>query len=81
MTAETVQHPSSERGRRHKWHDPVTVPYGPRGCEQTERACELCKLVKVTVHPPQGLPWREWREGVAQVRLERTPPCRERRLA
>jgi hypothetical protein len=31
--------------------------------QQTERTCKRCKLVKITVHPPEGGGWREWRWG------------------
>lgn len=45
--------------------------------EQTERVCAVCKLVKVTVHHPDGRAWREWRlAGQArQFEDERTPVC------
>lgn len=26
-----------------------------------EKTCPFCLLTKITVHPPRGLPWREWR--------------------
>lgn len=29
--------------------------------QQTERMCLRCLLVKITVHPPTGGGWREWR--------------------
>jgi hypothetical protein len=72
------EHEIGERGGRHKWGAPVTVIDGtPSNCEQTERTCVLCEMVKVTVHPPQGMPWREWRpKDGPQIQLEHTPPCR-----
>lgn len=61
----------------HKWSDPIPVLEGPNGCEQTERTCVHCSLVKITVHPPRGYPWREWRhpQSAAQFPAEHTPPC------
>lgn len=46
--------------------------------QQTERICPLCKLVKVTVHPPEGGGWREWRWGDAPLQfVDRVmPECR-----
>lgn len=45
--------------------------------QQTERTCPKCKLVKITVHPPQGDGWREWRWGDAptQFRDDVMPEC------
>ena len=64
---------------RHSWSGGV-VRFGPRalgnGCDQTERTCSRCGLVKITVHPPEGLPWIEWRQGEGpQIQLSTTPPC------
>jgi hypothetical protein len=45
-----------------------------------ERAClNGCGVVRITVHPPQGFPWVEWRTGdpgQSQQRWSGTPPCR-----
>lgn len=62
---------------RHKWGDRVTVVDNTSsGCEQGERTCVRCGIVRVTVHPPRGLPWREWRpRGCVQIQLSSTPPC------
>lgn len=62
----------------HKWGAPVR--YEPHenenGCAQTERTCQKCGLVRITVHPPQGLPWLEWRtRDAGQMQLSSTPPC------
>lgn len=65
---------------RHRWdHDKekrLAACESPDGNGRTERPCERCGLIKVTVHPPQGLPWREWRtkEGYPW-QGEMTPPC------
>lgn len=59
--------------RRHKWGDGVRV--GER-LDHTERTCALCGMVKITVHPPQGFPWREWRTREGKPwQDENTPPC------
>lgn len=52
------------------------------GNDRTERACALCGLVKITVHPPHGLAWRRWRtaEGL-ELDLSTAPPCRPRQDA
>lgn len=70
----------SDRDRRppnHRWGPRMLVNDGTvHGCEQSERTCLRCGLVRVTVHPPQGLPWREWRpEGGPQMQFTNTPPC------
>lgn len=40
----------------------------------------LCQLVKITVHPPEGYPWRAWRtkEGMRTDKIDHTPPCMPR---
>lgn len=62
---------------RHRWSDGVGVFNTATGNDQTVRRCQFCRLEKITVHPPQGLPWREWRDakGGPQMRLSFTPPC------
>lgn len=65
--------------RKHRWGDPVTILPSEAfdGNERTERVCPSCGLVKITVHPPHGLPWREWRhrDAAAPIALTHTPPC------
>lgn len=65
--------------RKHKWSDPVTIfpSESPDGNERTERHCGNCGLTKITVHPGQGFPWREWRMkgGEVCVPLSGAPPC------
>lgn len=49
---------------RHKWpKDAVRLDGRDQsdGCDRSERTCAYCGLVKITVHPPQGLPYRQWR--------------------
>lgn len=64
-------------GPLHRWGERVTVrDTTPTGCPQGERTCARCGLVRVTVHPPGGFPWREWRpKDGPQIRLSTTPPC------
>jgi len=66
---------------RHRWGEavPITADRTPSGCEQTERACVICGMIKITVHPPHGFPWREWRHPKSdrQFPAEHTPPCKE----
>lgn len=39
----------------------MTVVDGtPTGCQETHRVCAQCRLIKITVHPPHGLPYRLW---------------------
>ena len=46
------------------------------GNDRTEKTCPRCLIVKVTVHPPQGFPWREWRHANgSSFQCEATPPC------
>jgi len=72
---ETVERSST----RHRWGERFTrLENTPSGCPQSERTCQRpgCGLVKITVHPPQGLPWREWRpKDGPQMALSSTPPC------
>lgn len=72
---------------RHTWPHMVEAGYccldGSQyadGNARTERTCIACGLVKVTVHPPHGLPWREWRTAAGKVwRGDATPPCLSQR--
>lgn len=68
-----VNLPPTPLPRRHKWGEGVLVG---EHLDRTERTCSFCGMVKITVHPPQGWPWREWRtrEG-KRWEGERTPPC------
>lgn len=74
--------PPSTRGPRHQWLGATSVTILPQdstaGNERTERTCPRCGLVKITVHPPHGLPWREWRHPASAVTFPagHVPPCR-----
>lgn len=66
----------SSNNPRHRWSDARPM-VGSNGLAQSERTCLWCGLVKITVHPPQGLPWREWRHpsNPQQFAMAATPPC------
>lgn len=64
--------------RRHRWGDSVSIPFDtPSGCEETERLCLACGMVRISVLPPRGNPWRAWRtrDGVRTDVPEHMPPC------
>ena len=67
-------HPASSR---HRWGDRITIVDGTvSGCEESHRVCVKCALLKITVHPPNGFPWRVWRTAAgAAWQGDRTPPC------
>jgi hypothetical protein len=68
----------SDKPLLHRWGEPVTMLTDtPSGCEETERVCLACRLTKITVHPPNGLPWRAWRTvgGTRTDKIGATPPC------
>ena len=73
----SAEKPIFDRGSRHKWREPVTLTdETATGCEETHRTCVVCGMVKITVHPPQGLPWREWiAPSGMRATLTATPPC------
>ncbi len=61
---------------RHQWGETVRFGADAKGRERNERACLRCGLVKITVIPPQGLPWREWRTKTKDIwQGAATPPC------
>lgn len=57
---------------RHKWTETR------RTIDLTERTCGVCRLVKITVHPPRGFPFLRFRHpgSLAEIELSVTPPCR-----
>lgn len=65
--------------RRHRYRDDWRYLDGhdcPDGNSRTERPCAHCEIIKITVHPPHGYPWREWRTKGGNVYVgEATPPC------
>ena len=69
----------------HKWGSKKTfLPNETAsGLEQTERICERCDITKITMHPPSGFPWKEWRHPAwpdQQFRSDETPDCLGRRV-
>ena len=81
MSIESVVRTGAPVVRKHRWGSPVTVSPSEAfdGNERTERACVQpgCDLVKITVHPARGMPWREWRlrDAATTFALTNTPPC------
>lgn len=65
--------------RRHKWGDPVYIHHdtAPSGCNETEKACKICKLVKITVHTPERRHYPAWRTagGLRFPDTGQTPLC------
>jgi len=70
---ETYERPTA----RHRWGDPFArLENTPSGCAETERICKHCGMMRITVHPPEGYPWLEWKaRGQKRVQLDQTPPC------
>lgn len=66
---------------RHNWLRVPTYIHRDKsvsGCDETERECEVCGLVKITVHAPNGeFPYRAWRnkEGLRFSDPGYTPVC------
>jgi hypothetical protein len=65
---------------RHRWPpEPdrrIPACDSPDGNDRSEKECRHCGMVRVTVHPPQGFPWHEWRRSNgAVIKIEHTPPC------
>lgn len=66
--------------RKHKWdHDherrAAAIDYAD-GNARNEKRCLQCGITRVTVIPPHGHPWHEWRTKTGAVYPgEATPPC------
>lgn len=64
---------------KHRWDKvPTRLAASERddGNKSTERMCVFCGLVKITVHPSHGLPWREWRTRNGGVMIgAKVPKC------
>lgn len=64
---------------RHIWRDDGNKlrDTTPSGCDEHERVCEACGLVKITVHRPDGYPYRAFRSkgGVRFIDPGFTPVC------
>ena len=71
--------PKAMPPRRHVFGDPVSVKANlPLGrCQQTERTCKLCGVVKVTVHGPSDNHFRAWRkhQDAEQIETFAALPC------
>lgn len=73
MTISALPPPSD---RRHKWGDPITVPceISLSAHEETHRHCELCPVVKITVHDGRET-HRMWRAADGARVFGAEPPC------
>lgn len=64
---------------RHRWkddEDPRPV-LGADGLERKTPICIHCGMSRITVIPPYGFPWHEWKTVAGQNwQGELTPPCR-----
>jgi hypothetical protein len=70
---------TTDHAPRHSWNatDPkrIAVCDSFDGNDRTEKTCPACGMVKITVHPARGLPWREWRTKGGKVWVgDTTPP-------
>lgn len=70
----------SDISRRHRWNESDHVRISGIDCadgnDRTQKSCALCGLIKITVHPPHGFPWREWKTKDGKVwQGASTPPC------
>mgnify|MGYP001562051304 FL=1 len=68
--------------RRHSWNLDTVKHLAAVACKdgngRTERTCEHCGMVKITVHYQRGLPGREWRTRKGDLwQGQMTPPCLE----
>ncbi len=67
--------------RNHKWGDSRNIHRDSTksGCDETERECELCGLIKLTIHPPFGRPYRAWRTpgGIRFPNPSQVPLCED----
>lgn len=65
--------------RRHKWGDAINIhrDTSVSGCDESEKACDLCGLVKITVHQPHKYPYRAFRSkgGIRFPDPGYTPVC------
>lgn len=66
--------------RRHSWNESNPVYLDGHDCtdgnDRTEKTCPKCRMVKITVHPPRGFPWHEWRTKDGKTwQGTSTPPC------
>jgi hypothetical protein len=69
--------------RNHRWDwdhaRQIAACDSPSGSDQNERDCVHCGLIRITVHPPAGNPFRAWRYGNAkQFTADKTPKCEPR---
>lgn len=68
--------------RKHQWDHAGTRRMAgvdrDDGNARNECDCLLCGLTKITIIPPHGWPWREWRTKDGAIwKGQATPPCIE----
>lgn len=69
--ADIVPKKIRQRSRLHKWSEPIPFEH------HTERHCQFCSLIRVTMHTPDGKAWREFKYGMngKQFQARFTPRC------
>lgn len=72
--------PQPRQSPRHAWdydnERKIAACDSSDGNDRSEKPCLHCSLVKITVHPPFGIPWREWRFGAGEnFKSDLTPRC------
>lgn len=66
---------------RHRWpasHDrEIPACESPDGNDRNEKDCRNCGITRITVHPPEGFPFHQWRkpDGFVLPISRFTPPC------
>lgn len=69
---------------RHKWPRQGDVGFthtlaheSKDGNERFERICKACGMTRITIVPPRGWAWHEWKRkrGDVSFQMESTPPC------
>lgn len=66
---------------RHKWdydgERRIAAADSQSGCDQNEKPCIACRIVKITIIQPDGQFVRAWRHPNSPVQFacEHTPPC------
>ncbi len=66
---------------RHKWdydsEKRIAACDSESGCDQNEKPCCQCRIVKITIHRPDGQYVRAWRHpnNATQFVCSNTPPC------
>lgn len=72
-----VIHMPAQANPLHVYEPPVNEPAKPSlgRHPQKERTCKLCGVIKITVLPPDGGGWREWRYPGMDKQFVDEPRC------